>query len=87
MGPHSREFSDVFNQQDIRSLDQHATIEAEQKLTSKSIQADWTGSHGKAGTYVELYAGGGIFGFNPSRDDGMCLLLFLLQLTFVTQTI
>jgi len=47
--------------------------------------ADWE-KHGEAGSYVEQYAGGGIMGFNVSRDDGVCASLFFLPsfvLTFL----
>lgn len=78
VGPHSQEYLDAFNQQNLSSLSAQATQDGEQKSTPKSMQADWTGSGGKAGSYGELKGGGGIIGFNISRDDGMCSSLFFL---------
>jgi hypothetical protein len=70
VGPHSQESSDAYNQQNLSSLSPQATRDGEQKSTPKSMRADWTGNGDEAGSYVEIYAGGGILGFDVSRDDG-----------------
>lgn len=67
MGPHTQEYLDAL---DRRSLSLQAILDAEQKATPDLMQAGWNGSDGEAGDFVELNAGGGILGFNISRDDG-----------------
>ena len=76
VGPHSQEYSDTFNQGNLSSLSPQAGERNE------PMRADWHGGHGEAGGFAELRAGGGILGFNSSRDDGMSLSLsFLPSLT------
>ena len=59
---------------------------SKQKNAPESMGAEWTGSGGEAGDFVELNAGGGIIGFHiTSRDGGMCFLQWIeiYLLTFV----
>jgi hypothetical protein len=50
-------------------LSKQTILEVQQKTTPKARTAEWKAYEGKAGQYVQLTAGGGVAGFDFSRDD------------------